>query len=433
MRADSIRNREAIERAIKMKRRIEPFWLCQDGVTGIGVGVKQTGGRLTQTLAILIYVKCKLPHAEVASSGRILVPTKIEGIPTDVIAMQLEYSGVLGAHAREEKFDELVGGISIANEPRARTTSGTLGMIVFDGTTSAPMILSNRHVLLGSDGAIGDAVIQPGVPVEALGGKIVNAAADCPGGLRVESHEPNGPLAGVFAGGVGGSIATALADEKDPFRRGQEATVPQAGELTASESVRVRSTFDSLPLPGDAYGVNVWWRYTRRTSGQAYDHVVEERRVNEHIIRQQRLWLDKTQYGPNDPVEMYAEFEPECGRSCDAYFVRVVFAPMSGQPSPRFVILSPIGSSPARGMPWSHEGGVNRCRYWGRLRRLPTTDCPQRWNAYLCVQTINTAGADEPPEIAAQNIGGLPVSHNYDHTDPDCTATPAVDASAMTT
>ena len=41
-------------------------------------------------------------------------------------------------------------------------TAGTLGLIVYDRAGGSPCILSNWHVLHGSEGTLGDAVVQPG-------------------------------------------------------------------------------------------------------------------------------------------------------------------------------------------------------------------------------------------------------------------------------
>ena len=69
-----------MERIRKIKKRVEADLLKIPGVTGVDVGRKIVGGRKTDTLAIRVYVEKKrdVPKIE-------LIPSEIEGIPTDVI------------------------------------------------------------------------------------------------------------------------------------------------------------------------------------------------------------------------------------------------------------------------------------------------------------------------------------------------------------
>lgn len=55
------------------------------GVTGVDVGYKRVGGKITRTPAILVYVKKKrdVPAQEA-------IPKQIQGIPTDVVERSFE-------------------------------------------------------------------------------------------------------------------------------------------------------------------------------------------------------------------------------------------------------------------------------------------------------------------------------------------------------
>jgi hypothetical protein len=52
-----------------------------------GIGYKIQNGKLTDTVAILFYVKKKKNKDELGAEGVLPIPKEIEGIPTDVIAI----------------------------------------------------------------------------------------------------------------------------------------------------------------------------------------------------------------------------------------------------------------------------------------------------------------------------------------------------------
>ena len=52
-----------------------------------GIGYKIQNGKLTDTVAILFYVKKKKNKDELEAEGVFPIPKEIEGIPTDVIAI----------------------------------------------------------------------------------------------------------------------------------------------------------------------------------------------------------------------------------------------------------------------------------------------------------------------------------------------------------
>ena len=67
---------------------------------------------------------------------------------------------------RERFRPNIPAGVSIGHYA---VTAGTLGAVVFDNNTGEPLILSNNHVLANSNqGAIGDAILQPGTTDHGL-------------------------------------------------------------------------------------------------------------------------------------------------------------------------------------------------------------------------------------------------------------------------
>jgi hypothetical protein len=121
-------------------------------VVAAGVGFKVTAGQKTDSLSIMCSVVKKLPSSQLSSAD--LVPSTMDGIPTDVIE-----TGVIRAlQSPTEKHRPAPGGVSIGHRD---ITAGTFGCLVKkNGQT---VILSNNHVLANSNAAqIGDPILQPG-------------------------------------------------------------------------------------------------------------------------------------------------------------------------------------------------------------------------------------------------------------------------------
>jgi hypothetical protein len=161
-----------------IKDRVSAEFLQRPGVRGIGVGFKEIGGQQINQLAIRFYVthKYECPEQE-------KLPTEIEGIPTDVIELDFklailtqpvrEGEPVLECNTNPEddpnKYDPLVGGISIGPSRSFEENGqdfygvGTLGVMVRDRNSGDPLMLSNRHVMYGTDGGghTGDTLCQP--------------------------------------------------------------------------------------------------------------------------------------------------------------------------------------------------------------------------------------------------------------------------------
>jgi hypothetical protein len=125
-------------------------------VHAVGVGRKEVAGRHDAALAVRFYVLRKAPKSAVMPGN--LLPTSIEGIPTDVI----ESSPATFASITNQRLAvrPVRAGASIAHPA---VQAGTLGAICRrepdDGQRYA---LSNNHVLadLGRAG-IGDLILQP--------------------------------------------------------------------------------------------------------------------------------------------------------------------------------------------------------------------------------------------------------------------------------
>lgn len=136
--------------------------LAVPGVLHVSVGLKEKTGKITDELCVRVYVKEKRARAALPAAE--LIPSHVNGVPTDVnVVGQFEFQ------EDNARYRPLKGGIQISNriidinaEGTGRQISrGTLGCIAIDTTDNAPVILSNWHVLYGNSGRTGDKVFQP--------------------------------------------------------------------------------------------------------------------------------------------------------------------------------------------------------------------------------------------------------------------------------
>jgi hypothetical protein len=121
-------------------------------VVATGIGYKQTGGTKTANLCLVCSVKKKLKADQLSAQD--LVPSAVEGMPTDVVE-----TGVIRAfQAPTGRFRPAPGGVSVGH---VAITAGTLGC--WATKNGRKVILSNNHVLANSnDAEIGDPILQPG-------------------------------------------------------------------------------------------------------------------------------------------------------------------------------------------------------------------------------------------------------------------------------
>jgi hypothetical protein len=128
--------------------------LAMPNVVGVGVGEKESAGRKTGEICVVVLVREKLPEAGLPAEA--LLPSQVGNIPTDVIPV-----GELRAlQARTDRWRPAPGGVSIGHY---KITAGTLGVVARDRRSGTRVILSNNHVLANSnDASPGDLILQPG-------------------------------------------------------------------------------------------------------------------------------------------------------------------------------------------------------------------------------------------------------------------------------
>lgn len=129
------------------------------GVRKVDVGFRWQDGRMTGEVALRVHVRKKKPIEEVAPED--LVPDEIDGFPVDVIVSNAGHQQARPERRRLTRRNPLMGGVEIRNVDK--DGAGTLGAIVFDRSTGAPMALSNHHVFSKNrpEEGIGETVNQP--------------------------------------------------------------------------------------------------------------------------------------------------------------------------------------------------------------------------------------------------------------------------------
>ena len=120
------------------------------GVHHVDVGDRYIDGRPTEGLAVRVHVLEEKSESDLEPAE--VLPKELDGVRIDVIESNPQPFQL----PRTERLDVLIGGWAVAHpNPGA---FGTLGMVVSDSQTGAPMGLTNRHVFSGN---VGDNVAQP--------------------------------------------------------------------------------------------------------------------------------------------------------------------------------------------------------------------------------------------------------------------------------
>ena len=141
-----------LEPVIQTKKQNLNYLLSRKNAVAVGVGFKESGGKITDEPCVVVSVTKKMPEAQLSPAD--IVPKKLGEVRTDV-----QETGVIRAlQGHTDRWRPAPGGVSIGH---VDITAGTLGCLVTrDGEL---FILSNNHVLANSNAARkGDPIIQPG-------------------------------------------------------------------------------------------------------------------------------------------------------------------------------------------------------------------------------------------------------------------------------
>jgi endonuclease G len=145
-------------------------YLESANINSIGIGIKKSDNKSKDgKLCIQFTVDQKVAPERLESVGTRHIPESftINGQPvlTDILqrtftpSLRIIPENVAVKDPRKRRQEALQPGLSIAH---VRESAGTIGAIVYDRDTGAPLVLSNWHVLHSDAGRIGDTVVQPG-------------------------------------------------------------------------------------------------------------------------------------------------------------------------------------------------------------------------------------------------------------------------------
>lgn len=152
-------------------REAEARFLHLPNVRAIDYGIPRHDGVLRpEERAIRIHVHRRLGKDDVKAAAKHrlteLFPESIQGIPIDVLELgpvRPQRSVVVERLGRSTTTgrvsDPLEGGVGVG--PLTVWRAGTMGAVVVDRVSHAPMALSNHHVLWGSTGGRAQRIIQP--------------------------------------------------------------------------------------------------------------------------------------------------------------------------------------------------------------------------------------------------------------------------------
>lgn len=213
-------------------------------------------------------------------------------------------------------------------------------------------------------------------------------------------------VAGVASAIATGAAAVALADDADPFWRGQIATPPGDAELTTSENTIAEWELDEPPNAGQPYRANVKWEYTRFTTAGSYSHSVEEIQTNIHVAGEPELELPPTVQAL-DPLWVRVKF-PKTNSVLFKGAELYAFALFRSPGGLHFVVtLTDAGlDSDPQANDGIYAGTLNLEQAYRKLLKYKE-GVLGLWRVYIYAQDVNLTKPGTPPEIAAQHIGGF--------------------------
>lgn len=239
----------------------------------------------------------------------------------------------------------------------------------------------------------------------------------------------------VLAGAaVCAALATALSDEIDPTREGQEATVPPAGAVTLEEYARVAVSYPEFPRPGAPFSLDATWEYERRTDHGALSHREAHAHQNPHVLLYHRLFTHRARYTANDTIRLFGVVIPpdnhdQRSPASGAYHPVALLHPTALDRSYPVVLRATNELPDAEAYLAGFWEVIERARVADEERDLleryqrqtcfyygeyPAFGLPEgAWIHWMHVQTVNTVRPGTNPLIAAQTIGGLPLSNHY--------------------
>lgn len=216
----------------------------------------------------------------------------------------------------------------------------------------------------------------------------------------------NKVAAGLAAAAAAVATVAACSDVRDPFRRGQDHTMPAAGALTTAEALKLTVTYLETMQLGKPFAIGAKWNYTRETSAGALTYAVDETQHNVHVIDSYDITAPNVVRSyQREPFIVKAKFTGPDGKlyTGGALFVQCFLIGPVGQL--RTFLLEDNGAGGRFGDATANDGV-----YTGGWQF--TVDDRGLWTS----QDVNDATPDMTPDQAAQIIGGMVLTHQLSIT-----------------
>lgn len=221
-------------------------------------------------------------------------------------------------------------------------------------------------------------------------------------------------VAGALSTVASGAIVVGCADDKDPWRRGQEATQVKTGEITVRENLKLNMGYSEPPQSGKPYSVEVDWTYSRITDKNIYTHHIRETRTNIHVLQ------DLIVNAPNklkifrDPFVFTAKFIKENGKPFvgnELFVYALVVSPTN------VAYRVPMVDDGIEYDKKANDGIFTGYLDWEvvLMRYRKQKDFNENllwgyWRIYIYAQDVNLASPSMEPLEAATYIGGMMVA-----------------------
>jgi hypothetical protein len=216
--------------------------------------------------------------------------------------------------------------------------------------------------------------------------------------------------AALAAAAAAVATVAACSDVRDPFRRGQDKTMPAAGALTTDEHLELKITYLETMQLGKPFAIGAKWTYTRETTAGALSYSVDETQNNVHVLDSYEITAPNVVRSyKREPFIVEGKFKGPGGVVYKGaeLFVQCFLIGPSGQLG-KF-LLEDNGAGGRLGDVTANDGV-----YTGGYQF--TVDDVGVWTFLVIAQDINDATPNMTPDQAGQIIGGMVLTHQLSIT-----------------
>ncbi|GAB3241247.1 hypothetical protein GCM10027346_36420 [Hymenobacter seoulensis] len=282
--------------------------------------------------------------------------------------------------------------------------SGQYGDLPFqDPWWKAVLAIVAALLLIGA--AIAEAAGGSGDVSPGAGGTFDETSGDvdcC--GVAASGGGSSYVAAGLVAAAATVATIAAASDVRDPFRRGQDNTVPAPGEMTLTESVNMLFKYPEPVALGRPFTTGLDWTYTRVTTGSTYTFSASDSNQNLHVLSEYKISAPEVvRTYKREPFRVEARFFDQGGEQLRGSALLVQCFLIGPQGQYESFVLQDDGASPDS----ASSDGVYTGEFYFTRKQEPQG----LWTYFVIAQDVNNAQPDLAPEDAAQIIGGLVVTH----------------------